>query len=79
MTEHADPAEIDALVEESDELVARIRCGDDVEADLWAWSERVDRITGRRPSHIFAGTDVAGVRLEIKIKVMVRPKGEQDF
>ncbi len=78
MTDGSDPAEIEALVEESDELVARIRCGEDVEADLSAWSERVDRITGRRPTRAFAEPEGVGVRLQIKIRVMIGTKGEHD-
>ena len=75
MIEGTETAETEALLEAGEDLFERIRRGEDVEADLRAWSKRVDRITGRRLTPAFAKAERPSVRLQIKINVLLRAKG----
>ena len=76
MTDGAETPDTEALVETGGELFERIRRGEDVEADLRAWSKQVDRITGRQSARVLSHLERACVRLQIKIKVLIRAKAE---
>jgi len=76
MTDGTANAETEALIEAGGELFERIRRGEDVEADLGTWSKGIDRITGRRPSRVFAKVEAGTMRLQIKINVVIQAKGE---